>query len=108
MNDWPRHSFRLNIISTSPSHVHKKQLTLSVGVNKSKMPMMSKATSKTLSTSKMSSTLNNLSKSFTVNKERNKRRKGSGYVSKKDNKKKAAKPKPASSQKDVVSSLDGK
>ena len=92
MNDRPRHSLCLNIISTSPSHVHKKQLTLSVGVNKSKMPMMSKAMSKTLSTSKMSSTLNNLSKSFTVNKERNKRRKGAGAVSSKYNKKNLQNP----------------
>ena len=39
-----------------------------------------------------------LSKYDTVNKEKNKRIKGAGAVSKKDNKKKSAKPKPASSK----------
>ena len=57
----------LNIRSTYPSPVSKKQPTSSMGGEK---------------------------KSITVNKEMNKRRKGSGAVSKKDNKKKSAKPKP--------------
>ena len=39
-----------------------------------------------------------LSKYNTVNKEKNKRRQGAGAVSKKDNKKKNAKPKPESSK----------
>ena len=44
------------------------------------------------SKSKMSSALNTLSKSNTVNKESNKRRKGAGAVSKKDNKKNLQRP----------------
>ena len=60
MNDWPRHSLRLNIRSKSPSPVRKKQRTSYVGGKKN---------------------------SITVNKERNKRRKDSGAVSKKYNKK---------------------
>ena len=48
-----------------------------------------------------------LSKSNTVNKERNKIRKGAGAVSKKNNKKKSSKPKPSSNHTDDVSSLDG-
>ena len=55
----------------------------------------------------MSSTSNMLSKSNNVKKESNKIRKGAGDVSKKDNNKKAAKPKPSSSQKYKVSSSDG-
>ena len=54
----------------------------------------------------MSSTSNILSKSNTDNKERNKRRKGAGAVSKKDNNKKYAKPKPASSKTDARFSSD--
>ena len=49
-------------------------------------------------TSKMASTSNMLSKSNTVNKERNKISKCTRAVSKKDNMKKSAKPKPASSK----------
>ena len=60
MNDWPRHSLRLNMRNTSPSHVSKKQTASSVGGDK---------------------------KFITVNKERNKRRKVSCAVSEKDNKK---------------------
>ena len=55
----------------------------------------------------MSLTSNTLSRSNNVNKERNKRRKGAGSVSKKYNKKKSAKSKPASSQTDEFYSLDG-
>ena len=65
MNDQPRHSLRLNIRSASPSPVRKKQPTSYLGRNK---------------------------KSITVNKERNKRRKGSGAVSKKYIKKNMQKP----------------
>ena len=61
MNNWHRHSFRLNIISTSLSPIRKKHPTSSMGVMK---------------------------QSITVNKESNKIRKGSGATSKKDNKKK--------------------
>ena len=56
----------------------------------------------------MASMLNTLSKSNTVNKEGNKIRKGAGSMSKKDNKKKAAKLNPASMQTDEFSSSDGK
>ena len=59
------------------------------------------------STSKMASTSNMLSKYNNVNTETNKRRKCDGAVSKKDNKKKSAKPKPASSQTYEFSSLNG-
>ena len=59
------------------------------------------------STSKMASTSNMLSKYNNVNTETNKRRKCDGAVSKKDNKKKSAKPKPASSKVDESSSSDG-
>ena len=88
------HSFRLNIRSTSPSHVRKKKRTSSVGGKKQKTSLTSIATSKPLSTPKISSTSNMLSKSNSANKERNKRCKGAGAVRKKDKKKKAAKPKP--------------
>ena len=60
MNDQPRHSLRLNIRSASLSPIRKKQPTSSMGVNK---------------------------QYITVNKERNKRRKSSGAMSKKDNNK---------------------
>ena len=60
MNDWPRHSFRLNIRSASLSPIRKKQPTSSMGVKK---------------------------QAITANKERNKRRKVSGAKSKEDNKK---------------------
>ena len=55
----------------------------------------------------MASTSNIVSKSNTFNKERNKRRKGAVAVSKKDNNKKSAKPKPASSKVDDCFSSDG-
>ena len=58
-------------------------------------------------TLKIALTSNKLSKYNNVNKERNKRKKGVGAVSKKDNKKKCVKPKPASSQTDAFSSSDG-
>ena len=58
-------------------------------------------------TSKMAPTSNMLSNCNTFNKERNKRMKGYCAVSKKDNKKKAAKTKPASSHTDEFSSSDG-
>ena len=51
--------------------------------------------------------LNELSKSNTVNKEGNTIRKGAGAMSKKDNKKKSAKPNTASRQTDEFSSSDG-
>ena len=60
MNDWPRHSLRLNIRSKSPYPVRKKKRTSCVGGKKDYI---------------------------TANKERNKRRKDSGAVSKKYNKK---------------------
>ena len=56
---------------------------------------------------KIASTLNKFSKSNTVNIIGNKRRKGNGAVSNKDNKKKAAKPKPASGKTGGFSSSDG-
>ena len=71
MNDRTRNSFRLNTRSTSPSTVRKKQPTSYMGERK---------------------------KYITVNIEMNKRRKGSGAVSKKVNKKKYGKIKPESSQ----------
>ena len=60
MNDRPGNSFRLNTRSASPSPVHKKQPT---------------------------SYLRGKKKYVTFNKDRNKTKKGYGYVSKKDNKK---------------------
>ena len=60
MNDRPRYSLRLNIRSTSPSLVLKKQPTSSVGGKE---------------------------RYITVNKESNKRSKGYGVVSKKYHKK---------------------
>ena len=55
----------------------------------------------------MASKSKKLSKSNTVNKEMNKRRKGAGAVSNKYNKKKSAKPKSASSKTDEFASFDG-
>ena len=48
-----------------------------------------------------------MSNSNTINKERNKARKGAGSESKKDNNKTDAKTKPSSNQTDEVSSSDG-
>ena len=60
MNNWPRHSFCLNIRGTSSSHVRKKEPNSYIGRKK---------------------------QYITVNKESNKRSKGSSAMSKKDNKK---------------------
>ena len=115
MSDRPRHILRLNIRSTSPSPVRKEKITSSVGGKKLKTLQTSKArpkanlkatpkatpkstpkatpksTSKRLSTPKISSMLNSLSKYNTINKESNTISKGAGAVSKKDIKKKPAK-----------------